>query len=465
MNSLPTDLLNLITYHLSTSESIFFGFKVKDCQEYIDVFGDDERFKIALKQKDIKWIHETRSKVHPVRGLKNALKYGCFWLIDYFINSIPNSNRTTGYWNDKYNDTVCGYLYITGHISLIKQLSNAEYRYPHYICGKRGIVDIMNDKVLTNNDTRHRGGYNFVEGLAVGQHKELFDKYAPYFVVDRYTYKSYLMLFNDEQFIIDRLNMFEQKLLAKLIQRKLFRVASLYLQHCDYKLQNLLHINNVYDLDNTPLYQLFLKKKISMVKDFVGSIDQAESEIVKVYVFITCLNSDIEGLDFIYDHYDNHELLLKYVELYCMSDAIYTHTQLEIPKNTKLFMLIDRLRPYIDECIDKYIIFENLAYSTSAVDVIIFQVLVYCYAEHNNMKAIRELFQIAIDYFDNQTYPLINILYYKELIHDGLLRRTNSYRHKKLLEVQTEANMLGIQIDGLDKERLVIEIFKTRILL
>ena len=455
MNSLPTDLLNLITYHLSTSESIFFGFKVKDCQEYIDVFGDDERFKIALKRKELKWIHETISKTDPTKGLKNALKYGYFWLINYFMNRLSKLRASAPKPQDDNN--MSGYLYATGHNDLLKKIYfkviiNADSR--PYIYGKRGIVD----KEIPRGYEHH-----FVRGLATGQHKELFDVYACKLLKDRYTYNSYLTLFNDEQYIIDRLDMFDQQLLAVLISRKLFRVVSVYLKHCQHKFENLLHSNDIYELNGTPLYQLLLKKKISMVKDFKGTFNPNVG-IIKIYLFIACLNSDIEGLDFIYDHCEeDRQLLLEYTEKYCMSDRIHTHKQLRTPKNMRLFDLIDKIRPYIDECVNDYIDFHNNFLYTN-VDVSIFQGLIECYAEHNNMKAIRELFQIAIDYFSNRNYELCNILFSREVLNAPFFKKINSYRYKKLNKLQTKANLLGIQIDGLDESELIIEIFKTKIL-
>lgn len=452
MNSLPTDLLQLFAYHLSTSEIILFGSNVGDCQEYIDVCGDIQRFKIALRQKDLKWIHETRSKINPVRGLKNSLKYGCFWLVDYFVNRITDIDD---------EDDICGYLYTTGYINLIKRISKLKYKYPHYICGKRGVVDIMNDNIFTNTNTRNRGGNNFVRGLAAGQHKELFDIYARKLLRDQYSYYSYLIHFNDEQYIIDRLNMFDQTLLSTLIRRRLFEVVSVVLERTQHNIQKLVHLGSLYTLNSSPMYQLLLKKKMSIVKDFKGMLEK--HDINQVYLFIACLNSDTEALDFIYDHYEDHQLLLQYTEIYCMSDLIHTHKQLKTPKNIKLFDLINRIRPYINECVNDYIEFRNLFYNVDIV-VVIFQGLIEYYAKLNNMKAIRELFQIAIDYFNNQTHELINILYSRELLKSPFFQKIHKYRSEELDQIEDEARLLGIQTNGLDKYELIIEIVKTKII-
>lgn len=453
MDTLVLDLVKLILNQLGATESILYGVDIGSNQEYIDTLGDLARFKIALLANNRYWINETISKIKDPIAIKWIVKHNYYEYYDLLIESIPNRFKNIRYFS---------YLYIDKRFDLLdKELheyANIDSRndedgpyYAFYLCGRKGIVSILDEREYFGElDLEAESFYfHFVRGLSIGQHRELFEQYSP--AINTGARIIMLLNFKDRDYVLQQ-----------------YRLLDPNFEHISYLTSDITvispelfraHVGGDDDAYHN-LKFLMLNRQFQYTRYMTCKLSE---RYAMDCILIGCLLSDINMISEVYNHFDDHNLLNEHLKRCCASDLILTTFNLKIEANKTLYELVQKLQPYfIDgyECL-KYFSYHQDIHSTI---MIVIKRLSNHYMDMCNAKAIRELYGIVSEYIDDEQCKLLvdaPIIGYSNNNH--VVKKLVALKFSKLVSL---ARKLGIVFDQhTTKERLIIEIIKTKMLL
>lgn len=145
MNTLPQDLIRLITKHIRASDCFLLSIETPDNQPYLNLTTIKARLKLALKENNSGWIHQI------LRYMKDNL----------------------------YTSSIAPLLVKHGlDIGLKFACGVRDYNY-YYNLGKNGDDTKIDIEKLRLDDAYMYTA--FINGLSVGQHCGLFGRYATEF--------------------------------------------------------------------------------------------------------------------------------------------------------------------------------------------------------------------------------------------------------------------------------------------
>lgn len=412
MDTFPQDLIKPITNLIRTSDCLLLGLETPDNRPYLSLATLKARLKLALKYNNVGWVHQIAKYLQECYTgsidtrfiVKLQLKYKSK-LFDIFHFISPRS-----YYCDAYD---------------------------HYLHGKRGDQSIMN----ANTDTFCRG--RFVEGLSKGQHYELFEKYA----FDVYTNFFYIANFEDEDYIINKLNLTinrEHQLFSRLfdtaIRLKRFKVVRYLLDKHKKKFSRttcciigyLIHTN-----------------------EYKGEKYDSTGEL-KYAIFSACLISNYEALDYIYNNSNKKSfrkvlstsLITKELEQYALE-----HFKLRVKNNDPLINSVSKLRLYIDQCSH----FRSSPYSIeyhSGVFEFIVDLLIDHYIEIDDMIGLKAVYTIIIE---SELLPKLSFNVDSVI----LLQTHNLYQSMSISELRRTAEDRGIRtLETMSRSKLTLALME-----
>ena len=368
MDSLPSDLLTLIHKFSKASELIHLGTEIPDNEPYLDLIYNIDRYKLALKRQNIPWILETIDELATYDNSfyisKYAIKYPQYiWITKYSTTKNLYSNAST-------MPLYLAHLQIFGHTSTLQKLrkygSNHSY-YPYYYYGKQGVDMSIFEQPYFNPTNKKIGMLYYVDGLAKGQHYDLFDQYyqqlnsnaLEHFQYDKsllsspdyYYHENYytdntlrfLLKFTDEDQLIVRMkNLYLDdsrilKLLPKQIANKRYKVVS-YLLSCVNKLSSEL------------LVPLVVNDALRLAKD-CRSFGDVINENQKTLTKLACIAGAIESIKIIHKCVWFEETFFDILKQYHIDNDVYQyildrHDQSFRSENEDYFESVKLLRPH-----------------------------------------------------------------------------------------------------------------------
>lgn len=423
MNTLCTDLSNLLKLFLKASEAIVLNFKIEHDQEVLDVYGLStshplgvygklRRFKIALKLKNYYWINELIKRIYDAKAVKWALKYNCHDIAIYLIKNRYNLERSSS------EPGYIGCLFYYGYYDLVEsetkcnniEIDETYLSYYYYLCGRNKIIPDLNNASLIQKR-------EFIRGLSRGQHKELFKLYS----CGHTNIIDLLLNFDDEDYAISLLDPNVGKFrnihydIHRAINRNRFKVARFLFQICESKKLHIFRETS---------FTLISKSKIDLFDDIDSNLS-LKGSVLENYIYISCMKSDVRTLRLILSKIKNQhkDEYLYLLAKHCVSYEVYDYyTQLLNGSTSlivlddnkkKLMMLIDELRPYIP---DYVLSIKNIP----TTEELIRNVLIY----YSGNRGRHDLKTIKL---------IINILHSNDLSIDKIIEifecRTGSYVH------------------------------------
>ena len=324
MDTLPSDLINCIKNKVKSSEWASLGYEIKD---YSECLSRVCQFKCALRSKDTNGVHEALSKIKAERS----------------IGVIPWNE----YIDDQYKWIISDVFDVSSGIRFSQvimsySLQKLKQDTLDELCSKIGLL-LDSTNSLTRQFTMQ--GFSFIaDGLCRQQNKELLDKYL--FKSPSYTKRigmafinSFLLL-DDEDYIIQNLD-----INFDINNDNIDDTFNSVLEHKKYKvLQHLLQFKP--KITGEIIYKLMCGKQISIVKDY--PIDPIEDILLLVHV--ACINSDLEGLQFIYDHCVDQNRCIDYMSIYCTCHKVAEYLKSTYDEQP----IISREKIEIYEFINKY---------------------------------------------------------------------------------------------------------------
>lgn len=326
MDTLPSDLINCIKDKLKSSEWASLGYEIKD---YSECLSHICQFKCALRSKDTNGVHEALSKINAEKS----------------VGVIPWDE----YIDDQYKWIISNVVDVSSGIRFSQiMMSYSIQKLKHdaldKLCSQIGLVLDSTDS-LTRQFTMQ--GFSFIaDGICRQQNKELLDKYL--FKSPSYTKRigmafinSFLLL-DDEDYIIKNLD-----INFDINNDNIDDLFNSTLEHKKYKvLQHLLQFKP--KITSEVIYKLICGKQISILKDY--PIDPIEDILLLVHV--ACINSDLEGLQFIYDHCVDQNQCIDYMSIYCASDKVaeylkstYNEEPIISRENIEIYEFINKYKP------------------------------------------------------------------------------------------------------------------------
>lgn len=404
MNTLPTDLINLIQFHTRASENYFLGLDASDSQPYLDLVRPTSRLKLAIKNNNVGWI---------------------FQMLDFM--------KSRNYMIDQHQmDRIVHKTNLTWILGYLKMLPNASESYYYYYHGKEG------DESIINDNTKDWNIYMFIEGLAKSQHYDLYEKYSsdPDKLVRSL---EYVMHFNDEDYIINRF-------------KKLFSDQRVPMSYLDRALQK-----NRLKVAQYLLTLGYIGAYNSICRCFVvhlglSLVDYYGIDELQHLVYQACIDSNINVLASLFNNaIGKHQVQFKRI----LSTALITPELHEFAQKTfdlktvldsRLVKTIKKLRIYMDDY-NRFYMDYGISSNTSHIFNFIVGSLLYEYADRNDMNKYKAVYDIAMR---------SNLLNYKKLdkftnnnIMFSLSHRV--YIQKDIKELKLIAKQLGV--DGCDKMR------------
>lgn len=362
MDTLPQDLIRLITNFIRTSDCLLLSIETPDNQPYLDLVTVKARLKLALKEKNVGWIHQ---------------------IIKYLENNdvLKIDHRSIVWLLLKYNfESILDYLYSLPHGNFMF-LPESYYRY---IDGKRG--DMLKDN--TNEPNKYMNIY--IEGLSKGQHYELFDQYATTFSL----VSSYIINFKDEEYIISKIKNTAKsghnctEIFEKSLNAKKFKVAQYLIDHR----RNNIHINDC----GISAYLIHTKQYDD--KNYVWTIS------LKFSIYQACIDSNFEALNHIYDSFDDNYNAKSFKNLLSwslMSKELHQYAcekfGLKVRLDTELINVINQLRDRIDAYKYFYNHIDAVEYSDDILEFIIISLLNH-YIDKNDIAGFKAVYKIGIKF-------------------------------------------------------------------
>lgn len=353
MDTLPPDLVNCITNFLKVSNLVLLGINNQDIDdEYLRIVSYKGRHKLAIKNNNLSWINE-------------ALDYMC----------------TDG----------------------MKFVTNKHYRC--YKDGKNGLDRKPIDKLSL---------WFYTEGLAVGQHKELFDIYAPLkheFLIPMWKPFNHwmqlfevLMNFNDEDFIIKRMKlMFENSK-----HEDLWFVCSTLAENKKYRaLRYFIENYNIAVLDWRTVLYLIANENWRFMLNLIGVKIGITSEVI----YVAAILRDLELMDFILKQYSDesryrfYQILWKYLpslpcEVYEHFKERFSDANFEPNHYHRKVNLL--LEPYFcSEFLGHLDLIDNPSWFSNIIEE-----LIQHYININRLDVVRSIINILFQEKHEQSYQM-----------------------------------------------------------
>ena len=469
MDSLCSDLQQSISNLLKVSQSVWIGLQTKDNEQYLDLVSNIDRYKLALKENNIGWIHETIDGLpandRHIIASKAAIKYKRYtWLLEYlypkFI-SDPIKRPPT--------DMYLSHLYITNQFRKLGILLNNGYKisyYPYYYHGLRG-DDFSQVKIQYLRDTDLRiGMICYLDGLSRSENYKLFDKY--YGQVDRdtlcnidyehshciYAVKigtSYQQYAQNEtprilvDFIINNFKD-EDEIISRL---KCISNYNPHINSAHFKAKKFKVIEYLLQFLNTPmqyLVQLFIEhNKTSMIDSpkFRAHIKTYEPETLKSFYKIACYTNSIESLKFL----DSLNLKNIYGNQYCVSNEVHAYYNKKQPSvlQKDLYKIYEFVKPYLIhfDCIGRTY---NHSTFLRVHDYFLYILSESVSACIYGSKKLSEIKKIVADIASCKLVDIKTILkyYYSIPVASPILGYLSILSRMNILELRSEAHRIGI---------------------
>lgn len=408
MDTLPQDLINLITDLSRTSDSLLLGLETSDNQPYLKLVTLKARLKLALKENNAGWVHQIAKYVSRCySGNVNSR----------FIDELRIKNQSK-------NLRTMDILRIVPLLGYYGQVHN------HYLHGKRC------DQSILKPDTDLLCKKEFIKGLVKGQHYELFDQHA-----EHPSDLSYIVNFNNEDYIINKLNSMVKSddrfgaFFCMAMRLKRFKVVKYLLDRHKKKISRINSCISAY-LIHTNQYN--------------GEKYDSIAEL-KYVIYKACLDSNYKALDYIYNNSNKRSfqtilstsLITKELEQYA-----YEKFKLRTKNNDILIKSVSLLMIHIDQCDH----FEGSAYSvehTSGIFQFIMELLINHYIKMNDMVGLRAIYTIIME------SELLPIFYsYSDVV---FLSTHSSYQEMQMIELRRTVEDRGIKNpDDMSKSQLIL---------
>lgn len=384
MNTLPLDLINHITNFLKASSLVLLNINNQAIDdEYLSIITYKPRHKLAIKKNNLSWINEILD--HPAAAN-------------------------------------------------MESITNKHYRF--YKDGKDG---------LNRKFTIQSSLWFYIEGLAVGQHKELFDVHAPlkyeFFIPSWRLFSpmvhifDILMNFNDEDYIINKINlMFED-------HEDLWFVCQILARNKKYcALQYFIVNHNIKVLDSRTCLSLMARRNWKFMFD-VGI------EVNPEMIYVSAILSDLELMDFILKQCPEQSQHRFYQIL-----SIYLPTlHSDIYKHYKGKFSNDDFKPNhyyrnINQLLQPYYCSEVLEYITILDSpswfIYIIEELIQHYINTNQLSIIRSILNILFEEKTEQSYQMFKeictfFVCNLQLVHEYRMKfsKKNNYSFEEFINL------------------------------
>lgn len=307
MNTLPTDLINLISSCLDVKQITTLLYQQLNNEPYLQLVSNKARFKLAIKQSDIHWLlflvdNKLGSCIHC------AAKYKCTWLLERLYPLYSNLE----YYKPSPLGKTLAYLDINGYhdmyASLAKNLNNISMSYQYYIYGRRGIK-------LPDQNTSRGVWIGYLKGCCIGRHYELFEKYE-YIMMPMNRPEISLSIVDsmDLEYIVNSPVVDKSGICYFICKSKISR----NLEACRFILSK-------YCPPNKHILERIAVGGLYDIQDLTITYERSGFTIKKFRLIIKLLaiRSDTKGLEYIYQHSDSHtqRYLLEKLEYY----AVYSN--------------------------------------------------------------------------------------------------------------------------------------------
>lgn len=398
MDTLPHDLINLITKHIRASDCFLLSIQTLDNQPYLNLITVKARLKLALKENNSGWIHQALNFINDN-----------FTYIDEFVIALST----------KY-DLDLGLNFV--------EIGEKDYN-SCYILGKKGDdsnVNWLGDAYITSA---------FVKGLSKGQHHKLFDRYATTFCL----VSDHIMNFKDEDYIISTI---KRRFLTFLLpdRRNYNLIFNIALQNNKFKVIQYLLDNHMGMLDDRLIPYLIHTGRYQNEK-FNNKC------VLKLSIYQACIDSNIGALNYIYEKSKNTAfakilstcLITKELHQYA-----YDNFDIKVDLNQELVDIIAQLREHIDGYKYFYNHLDIARNSNSFLEFIIF-VLIGHYINKNDMKNFKIIYRIGVLFnilYDDRILRAIRTPFY----YNAMFLLTDAiYQKSKMPELKAKAKQMGIK--------------------
>lgn len=410
MDTLPQDLINLISKHIRASDCFLLSIRTPDNQPYLNLITVKARLKLALKERNVGWIHQ---------------------IVKYFEHSgvLDIDHRSIVWLLLKYNfKSMFDHLYSPKY----EQFIYSPLSYDCYIDGKRG----DDSKYNTYDPSTYTN--MFIKGLSKGQHHDLFDRYA----TTSSLISSYIMNFKDEEYIISKIKdlvkscHYHVQLFNESLKIKKFKVAQYLLDH---------HKNNISTVDSC-LGAYLIHTKQYRDKYYKWTVS------LKFSIYQACIDSNFEALDHIYNSLDdNHDVRhFKNILSWCLiTKELYQYAckkfDFKVVLDIKLINVLDQLKDRINKYKYFYNHIDAIEHSDDVFEFIIISLLNH-YISKNDMIEFKLVYKIVIE-FDilcgEKVFKVINQL---NIWDDTMfLVANNLYQKMEPRKLREKAREAGIE--------------------
>lgn len=466
MDTIPVDLINLVTDYLEVSSIILLGLNTNDNQEYLDLVTDNARFKLAIKNNNIGWIHQTLKGCDQSNEIWILLNLFKKYKLDKLSEHSLDLNKVSKYHNwdivpsseIKLCDTV---VPLTGYngwdiipFSKIK-LGDTMIPLTAYQTGLQGIE-------YTQDFSRDLKEY--LEGLAVGGHIELFKKYILLPQFDSLKFRELyqiLMIFEDKNYIDD--------------------VISSLIKHTPPSI----HIDPCMDID-IPIIAgrddiaLFLSKKISSgfyIRNFsvffcfainaghdkVWMYNNISKDDIDLYIYEACIHSNTKLLDLTYKnlHKIHRGIFIDILSKSLITKELHQYALekfgIKVPLDMDLVNKFLLLKPYMDTYKNYY--FPSYAVikpSTNIFDYVTNSLLLH-YIKIENFDGFKAIYNIIVVNLNaKELSDTQDVETHIRLEEINFLKCHCIYANMKVSELKSKAKDMGIKgYQRMNKSQLV----------
>lgn len=362
MNTLPQDLINLITSKIRTSDCLLLGIETADNQPYLDLITVKARLELALVNKNIGWVHQI------IRYIDDKKVLTTYSIINLFIE--PEPFHLFEYVVEKWKFGREG-------------INELRQRHNYYIRGLQG------DTALCNQlDPRYESEY--IKGLSIGQHYQLFDQYATNPTLMWFN----ILNFEDEDYIISKIDSIKETIHREewtafanvVLKCKRFKVFQWILSNYGERMVNYTSCKNAYFVHIEQYKNQHYNDKI----------------VLKSTIYQACIDSKFEVLDYIYN-----SVSPKYKKTFktILSTSLITKElheyanqtfNLNVELNEELINTVSKLKSHIDGYKYFYNEIDIVSLSFNIFDFIVVSLLKH-YIDENNMCGFREVYNIAMN--------------------------------------------------------------------